>query len=242
MSYQLSSSPNFDSRKNHAVDMIVLHYTNMVSAAAALARLCDPQAKVSAHYLIDEAGAIFKLVEEEQRAWHAGVAYWQGERDINACSIGIELAHQGPDENGLCAPFPSLQMQALVALLQDIKTRHEIPSARFLGHSDVAPARKIDPGEAFDWQWLAQQGFGLYSTVSPMGKTPLKLCDQGQSVAALRHALADFGYELPASDIYDESTQIVVSAFQRHYRAHHVDGVADDETQSRLLDLLAQSG
>ncbi len=242
MLYQLTLSPNFDSRQNHAVDMIVLHYTHMDSASAALARLCDPQAKVSAHYLIDEAGAVFKLVEEKARAWHAGVAYWQGARDINACSIGIELAHQGPDAHGDMSPFPARQMQALVALLQDIKTRHEIPPARFLGHSDVAPQRKIDPGAAFDWQWLAMQGFGAYSTAVNTGKPTLTFGDKGKQVADLRTALAAFGYELPAGDVYDEATQIAVTAFQRHYRAHHIDGVADDETQSRLLDLLAQSG
>ncbi|MGC6512010.1 MAG: N-acetylmuramoyl-L-alanine amidase [Parvibaculales bacterium] len=228
-------SPNFNDRPHGvAVDMVVLHYTNMVDADAALARLCDPAAEVSAHYLIDEAGKIFALVAEDKRAWHAGVAFWQGERDINGCSIGIELAHPGHLNDGTCAPFPHNQMTGLVGLLADISSRHNIPPARFLGHSDVAPARKIDPGEMFDWDWLAAQGFGLVSQAGDDGGEMLAAAD-------LQAALAQFGYEIHQTGRLDDMTRKVVTAFQRHHRRTGVDGVADADTCARLLDLLARA-
>ena len=228
-------SPNFNERPDGgAVDMVVLHYTNMPDAAAALDRLCDPEAEVSAHYLIDEAGRIFHLVAEDHRAWHAGVAYWQGEQDINGCSIGIELAHQGPADDGSFAAFPLAQMQALSDLLSDILRRHNIPPERFLGHSDVAPARKIDPGEMFDWDWLAEQGFGLVSKASGQGHEKL-------DTPELQKALAKFGYAVNRTGDRDEVTRQAVTAFQRHHRRELVDGVADAMTCARLLDLLSHA-
>ncbi|MGC6471963.1 MAG: N-acetylmuramoyl-L-alanine amidase [Parvibaculales bacterium] len=228
-------SPNFNDRpQSVAITMVVMHYTNMPDAALALDRLCDPEAKVSAHYLIDEAGTVFSLVAEDKRAWHAGVAYWQGERDINGCSLGIELAHQGPAADGTCVPFPSGQMRALADLLSDISTRHDIPPARFLGHSDVAPARKRDPGEMFDWDWLAGQGFGQISDVA--GETG-KILD----TVSLQAALARFGYEVSQTGQFDDVTRQAVTAFQRHHRRGLVDGVIDAMTCARLLDLLSRA-
>ena len=145
-------SPNHDTRGGQAIDILLLHYTGMPSGEEALERLCDPNAepgRVSAHYCIDEAGTTYRLVAEEERAWHAGVASWAGATNINARSIGIELVNPG-HEFGY-RPFPEAQMHSLMTLSQDILRRHAIPARRVLGHSDVAPLRKEDPGELFDW-------------------------------------------------------------------------------------------
>lgn len=148
-------SPNFGPRKGvTGPDMILIHYTGMMTAEAAIARLCDPEPEVSAHYVISEAGEVTQLVAEEQRAWHAGLSEWEGQTDINSCSIGIELANSGPLED--FPPFPEPQMIALVSLTRDIQSRHNIPHTRILGHSDVAPGRKADPGPKFDWARLRQ--------------------------------------------------------------------------------------
>ena len=161
-----SESPNFDARPPGArIDMLVLHYTGMVSAEAAIERLCDPAAKVSAHYLIDEDGAVRRLVDENHRAWHAGEASWRGKSDINARSLGIELVNPG-HEFGY-RPFPEAQMAALEALAQDILARHTIEARNVVGHSDVAPRRKTDPGELFDWRRLAEAGIGLWPGKPP---------------------------------------------------------------------------
>lgn len=150
-------SPNHNAR-TLPIDMIVLHYTGMPAGAEALARLCDSEAKVSAHYMIEEDGRVYRLVPEDRRAWHAGVSEWQGVTDINSCSIGIELVNPGHEWG--YRPFPDVQIQALIALLDDIRARHVIPDNRILGHSDVAPGRKRDPGELFPWDRLAEAGHG----------------------------------------------------------------------------------
>ncbi len=231
---QQYSSPNFADRpQEQIIDMVLIHYTNMATTRLALARLCDVQAKVSAHYLIAETGKIFALVDEAQCAWHAGVAFWRGETNINGCSIGIELAHQGHDAQGKCAPFPENQMLALVDLLKDISTRHKIPLARYLGHSDVAPSRKIDPGEAFDWHWLAEQGFGQVSDAGGRGGAPL-------DIARLQQALNDYGYEIELTGENDVMTQNAVRAFQRHFCPEQINGIADAKVCVRLADLLGR--
>ncbi len=163
MSLKLIScpSPNHDERPvGGAVDILVLHYTGMKTADEALARLCDPAAKVSAHYTIGRDGRVFAHVPEERRAWHAGVSYWAGERNVNGRSIGIELVNPG-HEFGY-EPFPCAQIAALIDLAHGILKRHPIPPHRVLGHSDVAPARKTDPGEFFPWRHLAEFGIGLW--------------------------------------------------------------------------------
>lgn len=199
--------------------MLVLHYTGMESAAVALDRLADPRSKVSAHYLIEEDGRIWRLVAEQRRAWHAGVSFWAGERDVNGVSIGIELANPG-HEFGY-RPFPDLQMRALEALALEILARHPIPPHRVLGHSDVAPTRKEDPGELFDWQRLARAGIGCW----PGGATG------ALAPGDLLPALARFGY-----DVSDEPAAI--AAFQRHFRPSRFDGIGDVETCARLAGLV----
>ena len=222
-------SPNHDARPG-AVDMLVLHYTGMSSAAAALDRLCSPEAKVSAHYLIDEDGTVWRLVAEERRAWHAGVSSWRGRRDINGASIGVELVNpgHGPDYR----PFPEPQMAALETLARGIIARHPIPPRHVLGHSDVAPQRKIDPGELFDWQRLARAGIGLWPDFTTL---PPPAAD----ITELQRQLAEIGYETPPSGAEDAPTTAAISAFQRHFRASLCDGKADRETRRRIAALAA---
>lgn len=206
-----------------------------------MARLCDAAARVSAHYLIDETGHIYALVDETHRAWHAGVAFWAGETDVNGCSIGIELAHSGRAANGKMAAFPENQMRVLLELLADIKSRHHIPAKNYLGHSDVAPMRKTDPSEVFDWSLLAREGFGVVSDAATSDMPILKYGAEGQGVLTLQQNLARFGYGVAPSARFDEATLKTVEAFQRHHRRDKVDGVADAQTYARLLDLLQQT-
>jgi N-acetylmuramoyl-L-alanine amidase len=211
-------SPNHDARHpDKPVDILLLHYTGMESGKAALDRLCDPHAKVSAHYMIDECGEIWALVSEDRRAWHAGRSFWSGETDINARSVGIELVNPG-HEFGY-RPFPEAQMAALEALARDILNRRPIPAWRVLAHSDVAPDRKTDPGELFDWRRLATTGIGLWPDATKAAA--------GESFEAL---MRRYGYA-------DASAE-AVTAFQRHYRPTSITGIADAETAARLADLV----
>jgi N-acetylmuramoyl-L-alanine amidase len=224
-------SPNYNERPaGKAIDMLVLHYTGMRDAEAALKRLTDPEAQVSSHYLIDEAGKVYRLVEEHNRAWHAGVSYWAGERDINGVSIGIELVNPGHDFG--YRPFPDAQMAALIDLGKGILIRHKIPASRVVGHSDVAPARKIDPGELFDWQRLAKAGIGRW---------PLP-ANGASDAASVRAALSKIGYEVSPGGVgegaADKITKQSLSAFQRRFRPGKIDGIADEETRGMLYGLL----
>ena len=228
-------SPNHDARRpGQAVDILLLHYTDMASAEAALARLCDPDARVSAHYCVDEDGTLYRLVGEERRAWHAGASSWAGADDINARSIGIELVNPGHS----CGyrPFPAAQMAALIALATEILARHPIPPERVLGHSDVAPLRKQDPGELFDWRALAAAGIGLW----PRDLEPAAALDPLPTLAEIQARLARFGYGVPRHGRLDVETRAVLAAFQRHFRPAAVTGEADGETVALLDTLLAQ--
>jgi len=216
-------SPNRDERAL-PVSMVVLHYTGMETGAAALERLCDPAAKVSAHYLIDEDGTVTRLVPEEKRAWHAGKSYWRGITDVNSASIGIEIVNPG-HEFGY-RPFTDAQMEALCPLLADIMERHDIPRANVVGHSDVAPARKTDPGELFDWDMLARLRLAL-----PVPKPRIHLIYDNPGAFYL--ALERFGY-----DISDGPA--AVRAFQRRWRPHRIDGEIDGQIGAILFDLLLE--
>ena len=232
-------SPNRDGRRSGAVDILLLHYTGMTDAAAALDRLCDPEARVSAHYLIAEDGAIWRLVPEAQRAWHAGVSSWGGATDINDRSVGVELVNPGHALG--YRPFPHAQMTALEQLARALLRRHRIPARRVLGHSDVAPARKKDPGELFDWRRLARAGIGVWPPPPRRDAAPAPAApgDCGARVAALQSGLAAYGYGVAASGEYDAGTTAVVTAFQRHFRPRRVDGVCDSECACLLAALLA---
>ncbi|MBC8338143.1 MAG: N-acetylmuramoyl-L-alanine amidase [Rhodospirillales bacterium] len=204
--------------------MLVLHYTGMESPEAALDRMCDAEAKVSAHYVILEDGDVAPLVDEGKRAWHAGVAFWRGETDINARSIGIELVNPG-HEFGY-RNFPEAQMQAVADLALDILSRHPIPARNVVGHSDVAPQRKTDPGELFDWAGLAEAGIGLW----PTDAEPAQADDD-----QVQKWLAAFGYD--TSDLAAATT-----AFQRHFSPQTLDGRADADTIGRLKSLVGLCG
>lgn len=235
---EIRASPNHEPRKGGAApDMLVLHYTGMADAGEALAWLCDPDSKVSCHYFLFEDGRCLQLVPEGRRAWHAGLSSWQGETDINSCSIGIEIANPGHDFG--YPDFPEPQMAALEALCRDIAARRAIMPARVLGHSDVAPLRKADPGEKFDWARLARAGVGLHVEPAPIreGRT-IGPGDEGEEVAALQHELARMGYGLEQTGCFAEETRAVVTAFQRHFRPARVDGIADSSTIATLKKLL----
>jgi N-acetylmuramoyl-L-alanine amidase len=228
-------SPNFDERRAPP-DMIILHYTGMQTAAAAIERLRDPAARVSAHYVVEEDGRVHRLVPEERRAWHAGKSWWQGETDCNGASIGIEIVNPG-HEFGYRA-FPEAQVEAVIALIDGVRTRWTVPDTRIVGHSDVAPSRKQDPGELFPWQRLAEAGHGLWLEAAPAPGPALKVGDTGVGVFALQAGLHRLGYEPRPGGEYDDETRITVEAFQRHWRPGRVDGVADGETRARLMGVL----
>ena len=204
--------------------MLVLHYTGMQSCAAAIERLCDPAAKVSSHYVVDEDGTIYRLVPEEQRAFHAGVSFWRGRRMLNDPSIGIEIVNPGHEWG--YRPFPRAQMQAVRDLCLGILSRHAIPALNVVGHSDIAPNRKQDPGELFDWEGLAAEGIGLW---------PGDSCREARDVPG---ALASIGYDP------DLPCQTNLTAFQRYWRQSAVDGIVDEQTRTRLAavhDALSKS-
>ena len=230
-------SPNFDVRRSPP-DMLVLHYTGMKTGEEALARLRDPAAKVSSHYLVEEDGRIFRLVPEERRAWHAGVSFWQGDRDCNAASVGIEIVNPG-HEFGYHR-FPAPQIRAVTALVADVRSRWTIPDDRIVGHSDVAPDRKEDPGELFPWKDLAQAGHGLWVEPGPAPGAPLSEGDEGPGVFALQAGLFRLGYDSPPSGRFDAHTATLIRAFQRHWRPDRIDGIADGEVRARLIALLRQ--
>lgn len=229
-------SPNHDARPDGAgVDALILHYTGMRTGAAALARLVDPEAKVSAHYLVEEDGEVFQLVPETERAWHAGVSQWAGRQRLNDVSIGIEIVNPG-HEWGL-KPFPAAQIDAVAALSRDILARQAIPPARVLGHSDVAPLRKQDPGELFPWERLANVGVGLWPDMNarhgPAGPRP--------SVIEAQRLLARWGYAVPETGALGPATAAAAAAFQRRFRPSRVDGVIDADCAERLGALLAEA-
>jgi N-acetylmuramoyl-L-alanine amidase len=231
-------SPNFGERCDGTrPDMLILHYTGMPSCEDAIRCLASPQSGVSCHYVVDEDGAVTQMVPETLRAWHAGVSHWQGSADINSRSIGIEIHNPGHD--GAYPGFPDAQMAAVETLCLDIIARNDVPACRVLGHSDVAPRRKIDPGEKFDWGRLALAGVGHWVEPADIRcGDSLGQGDAGDGVMSLQRNLATYGYGIDSSGAYDEHTQIVVSAFQRHFRPALVDGRADCSTVETLAALL----
>jgi N-acetylmuramoyl-L-alanine amidase len=218
-------SPNFGRRGEPArIDMLVLHYTGMSSAEAAIERLCDPSARVSAHYVVEENGTIWRLVPESGRAFHAGVSCWEGETDLNAVSVGIEIVNPGHEWG--YRPFPDAQMSAVERLCRDLISRYSIPAHRVVGHSDIAPDRKSDPGELFDWPRLACAGIGIWPT------TDLVREDLAVDRARMSRDLAAIGY-----CVSGELATAALLAFQRRFRPALCDGRLDAETASRLCEV-----
>jgi N-acetylmuramoyl-L-alanine amidase len=222
--------------------MLILHYTGMPCCAAARARLCAAESEVSAHYLVSEDGDVAQCVPERLRAWHAGVSSWEGLEDINSRSLGIEISNPG-HEHGY-VEFPARQIDAVIALCRDILARRPIAPHRVLAHSDIAPARKQDPGEKFPWPQLHRAGIGLWVAPVPVERAgdALRPGDAGAAVARLQAALRRYGYGIDETRRYDTATEQVVSAFQRHFRPARVDGTADASTRETLDALLRARG
>jgi N-acetylmuramoyl-L-alanine amidase len=214
-------SPNFDERAL-PVTMLVLHYTGMQDAAAAIAWLTNPEAKVSSHYVVAEDGQVLALVDEDKRAWHAGRSYWRGTTDVNSASIGIEIVNPGHEWG--YRPFPEPQMEALIPLVAEIVGRHGIEPGNVVGHSDIAPQRKMDPGELFDWERLARLRLAV-------PRPRRNLADPHWTPGGFLLALERFGY-----DVADGPA--AVRAFQRRFRPETIDGIADGECRALLLALL----
>ncbi len=228
-------SPNIEPRRNNRpIDMLVLHYTGMASAEAACRQLCDPVSGVSCHYLIDEHGVITQMVGEEMRAWHAGTSMWAGEADTNSRAIGIEIHNPGHWLG--YEDFPDVQMRPVIALCRDILSRHEITPAHVLAHSDVAPGRKIDPGERFDWRRLYGAGIGHW--VPPQALSDAEPLSPA-SLRSFQQLLGNYGYGLEITGILDESTRRATDAFQRHFRQARVDGIPDVSALLTLEKLIA---
>jgi N-acetylmuramoyl-L-alanine amidase len=237
---EVRASPNHGERAGGvAPDMVVLHYTGMPDNDAALRQLCSPAAEVSAHYVVLEDGHVVQLVAEARRAWHAGASSWGGQSDINSCSIGIEIANPGHD-HGYPA-FPRRQVAAVIALCRSICTRHHIAPDRVLAHSDVAAARKQDPGEKFPWKALADSGIGLWVKPEPLGQAgPIFVLGEADPVIEeTQTMLARYGYAVAPSGYLDGTTRDAVAAFQRHFRPVRVDGIIDPSTIATLKSLLA---
>jgi|KBSMisStaDraftv2_1062788.scaffolds.fasta_scaffold87278_2 N-acetylmuramoyl-L-alanine amidase len=228
-------SPNHDRRADGPIDILVMHYTGMRTAEEALARLCDPDAKVSAHYTVDREGAIYSHVPEDRRARHAGVSYWAGTHDVNSRSIGIEIVNPGHEFGYI--PFAGPQIESVIALAHGILVRHPaITSSRVIGHSDVAPNRKQDPGELFPWERLAREGIGIWVTASRGSHGEI-----GTAVSESHFAdgLRQFGYGVPPD--VDWPLADVVAAFQRHFRPSLINGIVDAECMGILESILTNT-
>lgn len=232
-------SPNFDGRGNQPLDMLVLHYTDMKTTEEAVQRLCDAEAKVSAHYVVGENGEIYQLVNETDRAWHAGESHWRGSAQINARSIGIEIANRGHSHD--YPDFPDAQIVAVIALCKDIIERYNIPERNVVGHSDIAFLRKMDPGEKFPWAKLARAGVGVFPSFKPLSGSELQRDDTGNAVIRLQTSLSNWGYGLKLDGLFGEKTESCVRAFQRHYRPEKIDGVWDNECAGMLAALHASA-
>lgn len=225
-------SPNYDDRTSENIKYLILHYTGMATGYEALERLCSEEAKVSAHYLIEENGEIFSLVEEEKRAWHAGISKWEDDVGLNDLSIGIEIVNTGhpyPGYESVYKPFPEMQMQSVISLSKEIIKRHQIKPCHVLGHSDIAWRRKIDPGELFDWERLSFEGIGIWVNVDQDTLT------DKVSESEFLNNLSKYGY-----DIGETETDLkeIATAFQRHFRPKNIDGNIDRETYTILEKLL----
>ncbi len=230
----LVPSPNFGPREPaKPVNLLILHYTGMPVADAALLWLGSPQSQVSCHYFVFEDGRISQLVAEQQRAWHAGVSCWKGANDINSRSIGIEIANPGHDHG--YPEFPKIQIEAVARLCLDIMSRTGVMSGNVLAHSDVAPGRKIDPGEKFPWGQLAEGGIGIFAPPIPAQTGTIADCEPADKVQRL---LVAFGYCVGQSGEYDRQTRTCIEAFQRHFRPERVDGIVDYSTFDALTKLV----
>ncbi len=263
---ELRPSPNHGERRGpygagKKPDILLLHYTGVpdgrhASACERAVRwLTTEESQVSCHYVVDEDGRVLQLVAENRRAWHAGVGAWKGDTDINSASIGIEIVNPGhfwdmsgtafaektgtPEAHPGYRDFPDAQIEAVIALSSDIVTRNRMPAENVIGHSDITPARKSDPGEKFPWDRLAAAGLGMWVEPAPRSEGPaLKFGDEGQPVRAIQSMFALLGYQIALTGVFDAATKAVVTAFQRHWRQALVDGIVDRSTIMTLNALM----
>jgi N-acetylmuramoyl-L-alanine amidase len=234
------ASPNHGERRGYGrPDCIILHYTGMPTGGEALGWLCNPASEVSCHYFIWEDGRTVQLVAEDRRAWHAGRGVWKGESDLNSASIGIEIVNPGHLDGHDLPPFPPPQIDAIIRLARDIGARHAVAPERILAHSDIAPARKRDPGEKFPWEALWRAGIGHWTAPAPIAEGVLhRRGEEGSPIRALQALLALYGYGVELTGVYDRQTELVVAAFQRHFRPERIDGDADASTIATLRALI----
>lgn len=232
-------SPNVNERRGGLTpEILVLHYTGLETVERSIKVLADPICQVSCHYVIDDRGTVTQMVPEALRAWHAGVSHWKGQTDLNSWSIGIEI--QNPGHELGYPDFPPEQMASVIALSQDIITRNKIPAAHVLAHSDIAPLRKIDPGEKFDWSLLARNGVGHW--LAPMSVDAMETNsgnEEPASLAGFQSLMKQYGYGCPQSGELDAETEKYIMAFQRHFRPERIDGKLDQSTFQTLKNLLA---
>jgi N-acetylmuramoyl-L-alanine amidase len=230
-------SLNYDER-NRNIEHIVMHYTDMLTGKEALARLCDPTAEVSTHYLIENNGFIYSLVDTDKRAWHAGggdKSYWRGQMDLNHSGIGIEIVNPG-HLNGY-VPFTNQQYQSLILLCCDLINKYNIKPINIVGHSDIAPSRKKDPGELFDWYFLAKNGIGIYHDILPPKHNPIISKPGDKNVREWQKKLRQFGYNIIVNDVFDQQTLDVVIAFRRRFVQNDLSAHWDIYCQ-KILDKL----
>lgn len=241
--HHLHPSPNFEERQGgRQATILLMHYTGMACCIKAIDWLSRPESKVSCHYVVDVDGTIWQMVAEARRAWHAGAGSWQGDCDINSASIGIEIHNPGHD--GGYPDFPDVQMRAVEALSKDIIARNSIKPERVLAHSDIAPGRKIDPGEKFDWARLARAGIGHWvepEPVSPVSEDELPAAD-AKAITHAQKLLRMYGYGIEVTGISDPQSRTIVAAFQRHFRPARVDGLIDASTGTTLERLIEALG
>lgn len=233
-------TPNFRPRRDGLTPTILLmHYTGMESAQDALDLLCHEDSGVSCHYLVDEQGQVTQMVAENERAWHAGKSYWAGEHDINSASIGIEIVNEGHGAD--YKDFPDRQIEAVIELSKDILARHNISAHNVIGHSDVAPERKKDPGEKFPWQKLHENGVGLWVEPEPIGDDfGFGMDEEGREIFGAQKLLARYGYQIEANGRFDQQTMHVLTAFQRHFRPAQIGGRLDRSTIKTLARLIQE--
>jgi N-acetylmuramoyl-L-alanine amidase len=243
MNIEEQLSPNMDDRPEDVnINVLVMHYTGMKTATDALQRMCDPAFKVSAHYIIYEDGRIVRLVPEDKRAWHAGISCWHGRASLNDTSIGIEIVNPGHEWG--YRSFPSEQMESVLALSKEIMERHQIIPNNVVGHSDIAPTRKEDPGELFNWPWLAENGVGLWPKRRMMwGKDTVlcKLGDDNQYVLNMQKSLRQYGYFIRTDGYFGPVTEKIVKAYKRHFVPEHLNVLWDKLSQARIENLIEQA-
>lgn len=243
MQIESKPSPNFDSRpKDVLINLLVLHYTGMKTAEDALNHMCNPDSKVSAHYMIYEDGKIVQLVPEEKRAWHAGISCWHGRASLNDTSIGIEIVNPG-HEFGY-RPFTEEQMKSVIELSKDIISRNNIIPNNVVGHSDIAPTRKEDPGELFNWPLLAKEGIGLWPKKKIIWSPQTVICapgDESKEVLIMQKSLRKYGYYIRTDGTFGSITERIVKSYKRHFVPEHLNVVWDKLSQYRIDNLIKQT-